>query len=157
MSPASQNIGVVAWTVLTSGRLHKEMWTLRKHIIPRKEPMIPSTLPDYPWQRVGTDLFVLGKDTYLVTVEYFSHYPEIVKLTSKPLRALSRHWRGYSRDMVFKRRSWVTTAHSTSHRNSLSLHEPTHSTISLAVHIIHKVMGTGGTHRQDSEETSHRL
>ena len=53
-----------------------------KHAVPRKEPLIPSTLPDYPWQKVGTDLFVLGKDTYIVTVDYFSRYPEIVKLTS---------------------------------------------------------------------------
>ena len=53
-----------------------------KHAVPRKEPMIPSTLPDYPWQKVGTDLFVLGKDTYIVIVDYFSRYPEIMKLTS---------------------------------------------------------------------------
>ena len=53
-----------------------------KYAVPRKEPLIPSTLPDYPWQKVGTDLFVLGKDTYIVTVDYFSRYPEIVKLTS---------------------------------------------------------------------------
>ena len=56
-----------------------------KHAVPRKEPMIPSTLPDYTWQKVGTDLFVLGKDTYIVTVDYFSRYAEIVKLTSTTL------------------------------------------------------------------------
>lgn len=28
--------------------------------IPNKEPLIPTTLPDYPWQRAGTDLFLLN-------------------------------------------------------------------------------------------------
>ena len=52
-----------------------------KHMVPRKEPLIPSKLPDHPWQKVGTDLFVLGKDTYIIAVDYFSRYPEILKLT----------------------------------------------------------------------------
>ncbi len=38
----------------------------------RKEPLIPSTLPNYPWEKVGSDLFVLNGKTYLITVDYFS-------------------------------------------------------------------------------------
>ena len=43
---------------------------------------MPSTLPAYPWQKIGTDLFALDGTTYLLAVDYFSRYPEVVKLTS---------------------------------------------------------------------------
>ena len=48
----------------------------------RKEPMMASPLPDYPWQVVGSDLFTLKNTQYLLVVDYFSRYPEIVKLSS---------------------------------------------------------------------------
>ena len=53
-----------------------------KYSKPHCEPMISSTLPDYPWQKIGSDLFQLKGTTYLLVVDYFSRYPEIVKLTS---------------------------------------------------------------------------
>ena len=46
------------------------------------EPMTPSTLPEYPWQKVGSDLFHLNGATYLLVVDYYSRYPEITKLSS---------------------------------------------------------------------------
>ena len=50
---------------------------------PPPEPTISSTLPEYPWQqKVGSDLFHFNGATYLLTVGYYSHYPEIVKMTS---------------------------------------------------------------------------
>eukprot|EP00731_Ephydatia_muelleri_P021495 Em0014g86a len=49
---------------------------------PPVEPMIASKLPDYPWQKVGADLFELEGIKYLLLVDYFSRYIEIVKLTS---------------------------------------------------------------------------
>ena len=39
-------------------------------------------LPAYPSQKVGTDLFVFNGATYIVIVDYFSRYPEVIKLTS---------------------------------------------------------------------------
>ena len=35
-----------------------------------------------PWQRVGSDLFQLHRHTYLLVVDYYSRYPEVIKLTS---------------------------------------------------------------------------
>ena len=48
----------------------------------QKEPLIPTPLPDYPWQVVGSDLFELGGEQYLLVVDYYSHYPEVVRLQS---------------------------------------------------------------------------
>ena len=50
----------------------------------QKEPLIASPLPDYPWQMIGSDLFELSRVTYLnlLLMDYFSRYPEVVKLTS---------------------------------------------------------------------------
>ncbi len=46
----------------------------------RAEPLIPSVLPDLPWQRLGTDLFVWDKSTYLLVVDYYSRFIEIARL-----------------------------------------------------------------------------
>ena len=46
-----------------------------------KQPLNPHNPPTYPFQKVGTDLFKLGNKPYLVVVDYYSSYPEIVLLT----------------------------------------------------------------------------
>ena len=48
----------------------------------RKEPLVTTPLPDYPWHVVGFDLFELNRDHYLVAVDYFSRYPEVIKLST---------------------------------------------------------------------------
>ena len=48
----------------------------------KREPLIVTPLPDYPWQMVGVDLFESNKDHYLLIVDYFSRYPEVIQLTS---------------------------------------------------------------------------
>ena len=46
--------------------------TCREKARARKEPLITTSLPDYPWQKVGTDLFELDGVHYLLTVEFLS-------------------------------------------------------------------------------------
>ena len=45
-------------------------------------PMIPTPVPDYPWQRVGTDLMDFKGENYLVVIDYFSKYIELGLLKS---------------------------------------------------------------------------
>lgn len=51
----------------------------------RREPLISSQLPTYPWQQVGTDLFCFKGKEYLLVVDYFSRYPEVTQLTSQAI------------------------------------------------------------------------
>ena len=53
-----------------------------KSYVPPKEPLITSPLPTRPWQKLAADLFELNKSHYLIIVDYFSRYPEVIKLTS---------------------------------------------------------------------------
>ena len=56
--------------------------TCAKDVTYRKEPLMPTVLPDFPWQVVGSDLFELKGIHYLLIVDYYSRYPEVVKLSS---------------------------------------------------------------------------
>ena len=62
--------------------LVKQCPTCARDFTPRRQPMIPTELPDYPWQKVGTEMFHFKGAIYLLVVDYFSRYPEITKLTS---------------------------------------------------------------------------
>jgi len=44
------------------------------------EPLVPTPLPDYPFQKIGADLFYIEGETYLLTVDYYSKWPSIMKL-----------------------------------------------------------------------------
>ncbi|UYV81408.1 K02A2.6-like [Cordylochernes scorpioides] len=45
-----------------------------------KEPLLPHQAPEYPWQKVGIDIFQIESSKYLLIVDYFSKYPEIYQL-----------------------------------------------------------------------------
>ena len=60
--------------------LVKNCSTCRKFTNQRSETLIPTALPELPWQRVGTDLFELKGHTYLLIVDYYSRYIEVAKM-----------------------------------------------------------------------------
>jgi transposase InsO family protein len=55
-----------------------------RHFAPDSpEPLIPSTLPERPWQVLATDLFLHNDKHYIVTVDYYSRYFELQQLKSQ--------------------------------------------------------------------------
>ena len=46
-----------------------------------QEPLM-TTLPDYSWQMISSDLFQIRNSHYVLTVDYSSCYPELTKLSS---------------------------------------------------------------------------
>ena len=64
-----------------------------KHRVIRPEPLMPTPFPERPWQMNVTDLFELDHITYLIVVDYFSRYAEVVAMnkttkSSEVIRAL---------------------------------------------------------------------
>ena len=47
------------------------------------EPMIPLQLPELPWQKVAMNLFELDGKHYIVEIDYFMGYFELVELRSE--------------------------------------------------------------------------
>lgn len=47
----------------------------------RKEPMIVSQIPEHPWQKAASDLFVLNGETYVLLADYYSKFVEFTKLS----------------------------------------------------------------------------
>ena len=48
-----------------------------------KEPMICHEIPSRPWEKIAVDLFELNGTEYMVTVDYYSSFFEVDRLTTK--------------------------------------------------------------------------
>ncbi|XP_031571389.1 uncharacterized protein K02A2.6-like [Actinia tenebrosa] len=61
-----------------------------------KEPMIATKPPDLPWMQVASDIFYFEGHNYILTVDYYSKYIEVTKLTdvttSQTIEALKAHF-----------------------------------------------------------------
>ena len=58
---------------------------------PVSQPLIPSSLPQLPWQKVGTDLFEFRHKSYLLLVDYYSRFIEIALLADTTAETIIRH------------------------------------------------------------------
>ena len=46
----------------------------------RREPLKATPMPDNSWERIGADLFVFDGQNYLVIMDFYSRFPEILHL-----------------------------------------------------------------------------
>ena len=67
---------------LTIDTMVKQCNICAKYQKPRSEPMLYSPLPDFPWQKVSSNLFQLNNTQHLLVVDYFSRFPGVIKLTA---------------------------------------------------------------------------
>lgn len=65
----------------------------------QKETLIPSEIPDRPWETVGADLYYLYGNVYLLVIDYYSKYVDVLYLkdessttTIKALKTCFTHW-----------------------------------------------------------------
>ena len=78
--------------------------TCAKKNKPHAEPMIPTSLPEYPWQKVATDLMQYKNSMYLLVIDYYSRYIEIAKLTSTTSKDIINHLKSiFSRHGISER------------------------------------------------------
>lgn len=55
------------------------------------EPLQPTQLPDYPWQKVGMDLFEQKGHKYLIVIDYYSRWIEISHLQNTISGSIVNH------------------------------------------------------------------
>ncbi len=53
----------------------------------QKEPLLPLEVPERPWQTIGADYFYYKGQDYLLIVDYFSKYPEVLRVNQKTAEA----------------------------------------------------------------------
>ena len=57
---------------------------LLRRNLPKREPLIPDTVPDRPWQRISEDKLSLKGREYQLVTEYFSKFVELELLPKNP-------------------------------------------------------------------------
>ena len=60
----------------------KECPTCQQTIPPQNEPLLPTPLPDHPWEKLAIDLFHHNGINYILLVDYYSRYVEVQKLSN---------------------------------------------------------------------------
>ena len=53
-----------------------------------REELQPDELPSRPWQKIAADLFHLGQQTFLIMVDYWSNFFEVVEIHKKTAQAV---------------------------------------------------------------------
>ena len=59
----------------------------------QKQSMIPHDLPSAPWQNVGSDLFEIDGQTYIIVADYYSKMPFVRRLNAETTRAVTAKMR----------------------------------------------------------------
>ena len=59
-----------------------------------KEPLRPHPIPELAWQKVGADVLTYQSKDYLLVVDYYSKYPEVVEIEDKTATTIVTKMRG---------------------------------------------------------------
>ena len=78
----SKGCGVVAMNLSRYQQVHQTMLSLLSDCSTTKGAIAFIITSRLPWQRAATDLCELNDSTYLVILDYFSRYPEVLQLKS---------------------------------------------------------------------------
>ncbi len=54
----------------------------------QKEPLIFHPVPEGPWEKIAADSFDFQGRAFLLIVDYFSKYPEVIQLSDKTSTSL---------------------------------------------------------------------
>ena len=56
----------------------------------QREPLISHDVPELPWLKLGADIFEIQGQSYLLIVDYFSKYPEVLNIRDKTAHTVIR-------------------------------------------------------------------
>ncbi|GFR92220.1 Pol polyprotein [Elysia marginata] len=95
----------------------------------QKEPLIQTEIPPRPWYTIGTDLFYLRGDEYLLISDYYSKFPIVRKIpkhqsTSQKVTTLTKQ--------IFSEHGIPSTVRSDNGPHTKNLLRPTDSNMKLA-------------------------
>lgn len=79
----NMNMDIATWTA--------QCEACRKLKVQRPEPLIPGSVPEYPWEIIAADLCTYDGKEYLVVRDTLSNYPEVITLTSTTSNAIIIH------------------------------------------------------------------
>ena len=57
----------------------------------RAQPLVTTTFPELPWQKVATDLFEWRKENYVLIIDYYSQFIEIAQLKRTTAEEVIQH------------------------------------------------------------------
>ena len=104
----------------------------------KNEPLNPTQLPERPWQKVGTDLCSRNNKEYLIAVDYYSRWIEVIPLKSTSSQAVINKLRKIFATHVVPE-TFPTMDPSSNAKSLRVLHESMILFISQAVHIFRKL------------------
>ena len=106
----------------------------------QKETMIPHEVKNYPWSKVGLDLFDFNQRTYLATVDYYSNFFEVDYLQYITSKDVIHKVKAHLHATAYRTRSYRIMAHSFLRRRSDTLVSDGASNTSQPPRVIRKVM-----------------
>ena len=57
----------------------------------RAQPLVTSTFPDLPWQKIATDLFQWKKENHLLIIDYYSQFIKVARMKQTTAEEVIQH------------------------------------------------------------------